>query len=199
MFDHAARRRRLGERLEAEGVAALFLGPSADLEYLTGVERPMPSFGQPLYAHGWVTGAFFRPGAEPVFVLPRMFATFDLRERAEGEVLVVSEADDGFAVFERAARDAAGSGVLAVGDRIWAETTLNLARILGADRLRTGSRLVNELRRIKSAEELEAMGRAIAAVERTMAATAPLVVPGVSTAELAEAVEHELRVAGSPQ
>ena len=84
MFDYASRRRRLGESLEAEGVAALFLGPSADLEYLTGVERPVPSFGQPLYAHGWVTGAFFRPGAEPVFVLPRMFATFDLRERARG-------------------------------------------------------------------------------------------------------------------
>src|SRR5215471_11977576 len=63
MFDYAARRRRLGERLEAEGIAALFLGPSADLEYLTGVERAVPSFGQPLYAHGWVTGAFFRPGA----------------------------------------------------------------------------------------------------------------------------------------
>ena len=197
MFDYASRRRRLGERLEAEGVAALFLGPSADLEYLTGVERPAPSFGQPLYAHGWVTGAFFRPGAEPVFVLPRMFAAFDLREQPEGDVLVVDETDDGLAVFERVARDAAGSGVLAVGDRIWAETTLHLAGILGADRLRTGSRLVNELRRIKTAEELGAMGRAIAAVERTMAATAPLVVPGVSMAELAEAVEHELRRAGS--
>ena len=185
MFDFVSRRRRLDERLEAEGVAALFLGPSADLEYLTGVERAVPSFGQPLYAHGWVTGAFFRPGAEPVFVLPRMFATFDLRQPPEGQVVIVSEADDGFSVFERVARDAAGSGVLAVGDRIWAETTLELARILGTDRLRTGSRLVNELRRIKSAEELAAMGRAIVAVERTMAATAPLVVPGVSMAELA--------------
>src|SRR6185437_10002817 len=148
MFDYASRRRRLGERLEAEGIAALFLGPSADLEYLTGVERPVPSFGQPLYAHGWVTGAFFRPGAEPVFVLPRMFATFDLRKQPDGDVLVVNETDDGFSVFERAARAAAGSGVLAIGDRIWAETTLNLAGILGADRLRTGSRLVNELRQI---------------------------------------------------
>jgi Xaa-Pro aminopeptidase len=197
MFDYASRRLRLGESLEAEGVTALFLGPSADLEYLTGVARPVPSFGQPLYAHGWVTGAFFRPGAEPVFVLPRMFATFDLRERPDGDVLIVNEADDGLAVFERAAHDVAGSGVLAVGDRIWAETTLNLARILGSDRLRTGSRLVNGLRRIKSADELEAMGRAIAAVEQTMAATAPLVVPGVSMAELVEAVEHELRLAGS--
>src|SRR5580765_3723825 len=160
MFDYASRRRRLGERLEAEGIAALFLGPSADLEYLTGVERPVPSFGQPLYQHGWVTGAFFRPGAEPVYVLPRMFTTFDLRELPEGEVVVVNETDDGFSTFERVARGLAGSGVIAVGDRIWAETTLNLARIFGADRLRTGSRVVNQLRRIKSAEELEAMGRA---------------------------------------
>jgi Xaa-Pro aminopeptidase len=197
MFDYAARRRRLGERLEAEGVASLFLGPSADLEYLTGVERPVPSFGQPLYAHGWVTGAFFRPGHDPVFVLPRMFATFDLREQPEGEVVVVSETDDGVAAFERVARATAGSGTLAVGDRIWAETTLNLARILGAEHLRTGSSLVNDLRRIKTDDELAAMGRAIAAVEQTMEATAPLVVPGVSMAELVEAVEHELRAAGS--
>ena len=109
-FDYASRRRRLPRSLEAEGIAALFLGPSADLEYLTGVERPVPSFGQPLYAHGWVTGAFFRPGAEPVFVLPRMFAAFDLREQPEGEVLVVNETDDGFAIFERVAARRRGLG-----------------------------------------------------------------------------------------
>jgi Xaa-Pro aminopeptidase len=197
VFDYASRRRRLAEKLEAEGIAALYLGPSADLEYLTGVERPMPSFGQPIYQHGWVTGAFFRPGADPVFVVPRMYAAFDLRERPEGEVVVVNEADDGFSLFERAARDAAGSGTVAVGDRVPAEAALNLARILGLDRVQTGSRLVNEQRRIKTAEELEAMGRAIAAVERTMAAVTPLVQPGVSMAELVEAVEHELRAAGS--
>ena len=41
------------------------------------------------------------------------------------------------------------------------------------------------------------MGRAIATVEQTMAAVTPLVVPGVSMLDLVEAVEHELRVAGS--
>src|SRR6476659_11167552 len=111
MFDYASRRKRLAERLEREGIAALFLGPSADLEYLTGIERPVPSFGQPLYAHGWVTGAFFRPSADPVFVLPRMFATFDLREAPEGDTLIVNEPDDGFSVVAGSLKANAGSGV----------------------------------------------------------------------------------------
>jgi Xaa-Pro aminopeptidase len=50
---------------------------------------------------------------------------------------------------------------------------------------------------VKTAEELEAMQRAIATVEQTMAAVTPLVVPGTTMAQLAEAVEHELRAAGS--
>jgi Xaa-Pro aminopeptidase len=195
MFDYAARRARLSERMEAEGVDALFLAPSADLEYLTGVERQVPNFGEASYAHGWVTGAFFRPNADPVFLFPRMFAAFDLREDPDGEVVVVSETDDGFAAFERVAR---GLGpVIAVGDRVWAETVLNLGRVAGFDRLRTGSTLVNELRRVKTDEELAAMGRAIATVERTMAAVTPLVVPGVTMLDLVEAVEHELRAHGS--
>src|SRR5437868_14021778 len=197
MFDYGERRRRLGERMEAEGVDVLFLAPSADLEYLTGVERHIPNFGEASYAHGWLTGAFFRPDADPVFVLPRMFAAFDLREDPEGDVVVVNETDDGRAVFERVARGLGKAATVAVGDRVWAETTLNLGRILGHDRLRTGSSLVNELRRVKAHEELDAMGRAIETVEQTMAAVGPLVVSGVTMADLLEAVEHELKVARS--
>jgi Xaa-Pro aminopeptidase len=197
MFDYAARRRRLDERMAAEGIDALFLAPSADLEYLTGVERQIPNFGQVAYAHGWVSGALFRPGADPVFLFPRMFASFDLREEPEGEVVVVNETDDGFAAFERVVRALGSASTIAVGDRVWAETVLHLARIVGAEHLRTGSQLVNELRRVKTNEELEAMGRAIATVERTMAAVTPMVVPGATMAGLAEAVEHELREHGS--
>ena len=197
MFDYADRQRRLAQRMEAEAVEVLFLGPSADLEYLTGVERQIPNFGEAAYANGWVAGAFLRPGADPIFVFPRMFAAFDLREEPEGELVIVNETDDGFSTFERVARGLGSSGTVAVGDRVWAETALNLGRIFGLDRLRTGSTLVNELRRVKTPEELEAMRRAIRTVEQTMAAVAPLVVPGATMAQLAEAVEHELRAAGS--
>ena len=66
------------------------------------------------------TGAFFRPGAEPVFVFPRMFAAFDLQKEPEGEVVIVNETDDGFATFERVARGLGSTGTVAVGDRVWA-------------------------------------------------------------------------------
>src|SRR5919204_6891477 len=99
MFDYAERRRRLAERMQEEGVDVLFLAPSADLEYLTGIERQLPSFGQVSYPHGWVAGAFFRPHADPVFLLPRMFVAFDLHEQPKGELVVVAEQDDGFAAF----------------------------------------------------------------------------------------------------
>jgi Xaa-Pro aminopeptidase len=197
VFDYAHRQRRLAERMEAEGVDVLFLAPSADLEYLTGVERQIPNFGEASYPSGWVTGAFFGRDSEPVFVLPRMFAAFDLREEPHGELVIVNETDDGVAIFERVAKRLSSIQTVAIGDRVWAETTLNLARIFGADRLRTGSALVNELRRVKTAEELEAMQRAISTVEQTMAAVTSLVVPGTTMAQLAEAVEHELRAAGS--
>jgi Xaa-Pro aminopeptidase len=115
----------------------------------------------------------------------------------EGELVVVGETDDGAGVFERVARGLGAATTVAMGDRVWAETTLELGRIFGAERLRAGSSLVNELRRVKSQEELAAMGRAIATVEQTMSAVAPLVVPGVTMLDLLEAVEHELKVAGS--
>ena len=195
MFDYASRQRRLSERLEQLGVDALFLAPSADLEYLTGVERQIPNFGEASYAHGWVTGAFFRPGRDPVFLFPRMFAAFDLRVEPAGEVIVVNETDDGGAIFERVAKEI--DGVVAVGDRVWTETALHLGRTVGFDGLQTGSHIVNGLRRTKTDEELAAMGRAIDTVEQTMAAVAPLVVPGVTMADLVEATEHELKAAGS--
>jgi len=52
--EYSGRRERLGELLEARGIGAMFVPPSSDLEYLTGLERDIPPFGNISYAHGWV-------------------------------------------------------------------------------------------------------------------------------------------------
>jgi Xaa-Pro aminopeptidase len=197
MFDYAARRKRMDEVLESEGVDAMFLGPSSDHEYLTGIERMIPTFGNVSYAHGWVAGAFFRPGREPVHILPRMYAEYDLPHGKPEELVIVNETDDGGAMFEKVAKSIGGVKTLAVGSRLWGESVINLLRVFGSPKLVNAEPLVNRLRRIKSQEELDVMARACKVVDDTMGAVTGLVRPGVTMHELVEAVEHEMRARGS--
>ncbi|MGH3072632.1 MAG: M24 family metallopeptidase [Gaiellaceae bacterium] len=195
--EYASRRERLSALLEESGVDALFVPPSSDLEYLTGVERDLPTFGNISYAHGWVTGAFLAPGREPVFVLPRMFVQFHLDGSPPPDTVVVHEDADGRALFAEAARSLGAPQRLAVGARAWAETAIELQQALPGVELVEGSSLVNRLRRVKSEAELTLMGRACELARDAMEAAAPRVQPGVTMSELVEEVEHQLRVRGS--
>ena len=197
VFDYADRRRRLAERMDQEEVDLLFLPPSSDLEYLTGVERVIPTFGQSHYAHGWVAGAFFRAGRDPVFVLPRMMTLFDVAGELPGETVVVSERDDGPARFAQAARSLGETRTLGVGDRTWAEAVIQLLQALSPSLVVPASRFVNELRRTKDSDEIAVMERACAVCDATIAEAAPKVRPGATMLELVEEVEHLMRVHGS--
>jgi Xaa-Pro aminopeptidase len=192
-----ARRQRLGELMETQRIDAFFVPPGSDLEYLTGMQRDLPSFGQHGYASGWVTGAFIVPGEEPLFLLPGMFVKFHLWGVEPPRSVVVGDADDGSALFAKAARSLGPITRLAVGARTWGETMIELGHALPGAELVNGTPLVNLLRRVKSPLELDLMTAACKIADETMAAVTPLVQPGVSMAELAEAVEHEMRMRGS--
>jgi Xaa-Pro aminopeptidase len=194
----AARRERLAERLGAAGVDAVFVPPSSDLEYLTGIERDQPTFGQISYAHGWTTGAFLAPGREPVFVLPRMVVRFHLGGAAPEGTIVVNETDDGEALFRSAAKSLGSVRRLAVGPRTWAQTVLGLRRALPDAELVDAEPLVGALRRVKSPLELELMSHACRIADDAMDASASRVAAGVTMLDLQEEVEHQLRARGSP-
>mgnify|MGYP000704602287 CR=1 FL=1 len=195
--EYAARRERLSALLEERGLDALFVAPSADLEYLTGIERDLPTFGNISYAHGWTTGALLAPGREPVYVLPRMFVAFHLDGSPPPGTIVVAEDGDGRAAFAEALGRAGSPARIALGQRAWAETVVELLALVPGARLAEGSALVNELRRVKSPAELELMAEACRIARETMDAVAPAVAPGVSMLDLVEGVEHELRGRGS--
>jgi Xaa-Pro aminopeptidase len=195
--EYASRRERLGAVLEEQGLDAIFVPPSADLEYLTGVERDLPTFGNISYAHGWVTGAFLAPARDPLFVLPRMFAAFHLGGSPPDGTVVVHEDADGRALFAEAARSLGAPKRLAIGQRAWAETAIELQRALPGVQLVEGSTLVNRLRRVKSAAERELMSHACELAREVMNEVEPRVQPGVTMSELVEEVEHQLRVRGS--
>jgi Xaa-Pro aminopeptidase len=195
--EYAARRLRLGELLEREQLDALFLAPSSDLEYLTGIERDLPPFGNISYAHGWVAGAFFAPGWDPLYVLPRMVVDFHLDGVPPPGARVVREDGDGRAAFAAAIAELGAPNRIALGQRVWAETVIRLLEVVPDAQLREGSSLLNELRRVKSPAELELMAYACLIARQALDAVAEDVVPGTSVATLVERVEHELRVRGS--
>src|SRR5207244_5839048 len=109
-----------------------------------------------------------------------------------GDVVSVHEADDGDAVL---ARVAAGLGLvrsLAVGARTWAETLIHLRQALSDPAISNADDLINPLRRIKSPDEMERMAVAARIVDEVMAVIGPQVLPGVTEAELAAAVNLEM-------
>ena len=180
-----------------KGIDLLFLPISGDLEYLTGIPRREPSFGNVAYRHGWMAGAFLRPGGDPVVVLPRMITEFELPGGAAPDIVVVNETDDGDAVLARIAAGLRPVHSLAVGARTWAETLIHVRRTLSDPTLFNADDLINPLRRIKSPQELERMATAARIVDEVMAVIGPQVVPGVTEAELAAEVNLEMSRRGS--
>jgi Xaa-Pro aminopeptidase len=191
------RRARLVAALEVEGIEAVFVPPSADLEYLTGIRRDLPSFGEIAYSHGWVTGAFLLPGAEPLYVLPRMFVTFHLGDSEPGETVVVGESADSTARFREATGRLDRARRIAVAARTSARTTLELQQAVPGATIVDGSAILAGLRQVKSEVELDLMATAAGIACDAMDAVAPLVVPGVTMRDLAEAVDHALRANGA--
>lgn len=197
MFDYANRRAKVSVQMLEKGIDLLFLPISGDLEYLTGIPRREPSFGNIAYRHGWVAGAFLRSDADPIVVLPRMITEFELPDHAAGDIVTVHETDDGDAVFARIVADLRPVRSLAVGARTWAETLIHLRQALSDPSLSNADDLINPLRRIKSPEELERMATAARIVDEVMAVIGPQVIPGVTEAELAAEVNLEMSRRGS--
>jgi hypothetical protein len=178
--EYASRRDRLGALLEERWIDVLFVAPSSDLEYLTGIERDLPSFGNISYAHGWVAGR-----------LPRARTRARLRPPADGRRLPSrrggaarrargQEAGDGRASFAEAVRSLGEPRRIALGQRVWAETVIELRQVVPDAELGEGSSLVNELRRVKSEPELKLMAAACLIARDAMDAVTPHVIPGVA-------------------
>jgi Xaa-Pro aminopeptidase len=196
-MDYAGRRARFEQALEQEGIDLFFCPPSGDLEYLTGFGRRAPSFGNSEQAHQWTQGAFFRPGREPVFLTIKASAAFKMAAGVSGEVIEVDNLDDPFERFGEAIRRIGGGSRIGLSARTWGSTIVPLLRFLPEAELVNGDDLMNRLRRIKDADEIDALERASVVADGVMAEIATKVVEGVTELELASEVDYQLRRLGA--
>jgi Xaa-Pro aminopeptidase len=172
---HAAR-----EIAAETGIDLLVLTPGSDLRYLSGYNA---------HAMERLTALVVPRRGEPFLVVPRLEAPMVDASPAGGlglELLAWDETDDPFALLARTATARLGTAptCVAVGARSWAEHALGVQRALPGSTLEIASPVIDRLRMIKSAAEVEELALAAAAIDRVHARMADWLRVGRTEAEV---------------
>jgi Xaa-Pro aminopeptidase len=157
---HAAR-----EDAAEAGVDLLVVTPGSDLRYLTGYDA---------HAMERLTALAVPRQGEPFLVVPRLEAPMVDASPAGSlglEVMAWDETDDPFALLASAAAARLGSppARVAVGARTWAEHALGIQKALPGSALELASPVLDRLRMVKSAAEIEELALAGTAIDRVHA------------------------------
>jgi Xaa-Pro aminopeptidase len=140
------------------GVDVLLLSVGADLPWLVGYEA------MPLER---LTMLVVPRDADATLVVPRLEAPRVVERSDVFAVRAWDETDDPVAlVAELAGRP----DVAALGNRTWSQFLVELLRRLPGTEFRNASEVIGELRAVKDADEIAALRRAAAAVDRIAAA-----------------------------
>ena len=187
--ERRARIQALAERLKAQGLAALLLGPTASLRYFTGLDW---------HPSERLTGALIHADGRMDYICPR----FELDKIAgltsapsavAGDILTWEEEESPYALA--AGRLEAGAR-LAVDDQAATFIWLGLSRALGADRVVDGGPLITALRSLKSSAEIALLTRAKAITLEVQRRTRRWLKAGVLTSEVKRFIDAEHRALG---
>ncbi len=199
MPNYQARLQKVQQKMSEAGIDLLFLSRSANLGYVTGIPREEPNFGNTIYPGEWITGAWIPQVGAPILTLPRMLAEFHMGAVTGYDIRVLPDAGDPLAY----ARDILTSlkvksgAKIAIEDRSWAETVLNLQSLLPDLQLSLASKIMMPLRRIKDEEELSILREAGQVTLAAYQATLKTLRHGMTTLDLTSEVKHQLRKHGA--
>jgi Xaa-Pro aminopeptidase len=162
------------------GLDLLVVTPGSDLRYLCGYSA---------HAMERLTALVVPVRGEPFLVVPRLEAPMVDASPAGALGLHVQawdETDDAFAVLARevSARLGRAPSRVAVGNRTWAEHALGVQRALPGSALELAAPVVDRLRMVKNAAEVEELAAAGAAIDRVHARMGEILRVGRTEAEV---------------
>jgi Xaa-Pro dipeptidase len=196
LFQH--RLAAVRSRMQAIGVEAMFLSPSASLEYLTGERRRRPNLAQLLWTNGWVMGAWITLDHDPFFIAPRMAADYELKNDEGWEVRVLENGGSSTAFLKQVAADLKLAGRrVAIEDRAWSQFLIDFLKAVPSVELAVASDVMAPVKAIKGPEELEMLQRASEITDRAFAATVSQMRMGDCERDVAAELDHQIRLLGS--
>ena len=199
MTDYPKRLASVQSLMTERQIDLIFLSPSANLHYVTGIPRDEPNFGNTIYPGEWLTGAWIPQNGAPILTLPRMLAEFHMGTVTGYDVRILPDAGDPLDMVKDVLTSLAvqPEANIALEDRSWAEFILNLKSVLPAAVLTLASEILMPLRRIKDEDEIAIMRKAGEITEAAFAATLPKLRHGMTNLDLITEVQYQLKKHGS--
>jgi Xaa-Pro dipeptidase len=197
-INYAARLERTRAKMDDLGIGLLYIPPSTNLEWLLGIPRERPSFTNVVYPGGWMNGAFIGLNKGPILAVPRMFAEFDLGALPGMDLWILPDRGDPIELAQDVLREFELNGKqVALEERTWASTALNLQELLPENKFTIASRVFQPLRMIKDETEIALMRRAGELVDLAMAEVLKKLRVGVSELEILTEIDYQLLRLGS--
>ncbi|MGH8836425.1 MAG: M24 family metallopeptidase [Actinomycetes bacterium] len=181
------RLQRAQQATAAAGLDALLITPGADLRYLTGYEAT------PLER---LTCLVLPAEGDPVLVVPtleRPAAEASGAGKLGLEIAAWEETEDPYALAASVVRDAR---TVAVDNHMWAEKVMALRAAFPGAEQRLAGDVLRELRIRKSAEEVEELRRAAAAIDGVHAQVPEWLRPGRTEREVGNDIADAIVAAG---
>lgn len=197
-MDYTSRLKTFQQALAGKADLAFF-PISADLQYLTGVPREMPTFGAILHPGAWVEGAWISPHHAPVLTLPRMTAEFGGMQDIQGiDLRILGDFDDPAVLV----RDLVRSFQLpdrprvAISDRAFGHSTSGIQSVLPDATFLSATDLLRPQRAIKTEDEIAVMRKAGEITEAAFAAVIPRLKLGMTELDVMAEVDYQIRKHG---
>lgn len=195
-MQYGERLNRVRQAMEQQGIDLLFVSPSANLQYLTGIERDRPNYGNVNYPGGWVLGALIGRDKGPLLLAPRMVADYDLPSGV-ADVRVLPDSGDPFDLMRRTLAEFGTVRRAAIENRGWAEALINLQSLLPGTEWRPAWEILAPLRQIKDEDEIAVMRHAAHIADRVLAEVVPLLKVGMTELDVALEVDARMTRLGA--
>lgn len=183
----------------AEQADVAFFSVGSDLQYLTGVPREAPNFGAVLHPGGWLEGGWFAAEHPVILTLSRMSAEFNALGTDVGQAHILADHADPAELARSilAPLDLGAAPRIALGNRVHAETIIELQKLYPDARFISATEILSPLRRIKSEEEIDKMRAAGQMTEAAFAGVLETLSHGMTELDVINEVDYQLRLQGS--
>jgi Xaa-Pro aminopeptidase len=201
MADFSARIAAVRQEMERRGIALLYLADSSSREYVTGLHRDIPNPTEDNRPGDWVGGFYLGLTGDPIVLEPRMGSDRMERQLQDkpwaGEFRVLGDPDDYSARLAQVVKELHdGRGSIAVGDRTWGKTVIDLIRAAPDAEIVNAHDILSPMRMIKDEEEREIMRRNARLTDEVYAAILPKMALGMSEQEIAWVIDQEIHRRG---